>query len=346
MLGRGLRWVVSSVAVLTFAASARAEGPREPAIWYRASDSCPPGAEFLAKLADGRAKARLAGAGDHIDFVVTLLSSAGQTVGRLERQTNGGVVAIRELHDATCDRVADALALSLALALEPTLTLTEPSAQPADEAPPAAAAVAPAPVPVVAPTAPIEAPRAAAATAVPAARPAPISPASRWFLGADGGLLSGLTVLPMPMGQLFADVDHALPAVSADVSFRFAVLGGLGSTSTNIGSIGRWVLAGRAEACPVRWGSARFGVRPCVAFEVGASGASLDIEGQHSDARGWLAPGAELRASFALLPVRLEAGAGAVLPLSRNELFAGSVSLYRDAIIGFRGSLGVSFGVL
>lgn len=330
--------------MLTFAASARAEGAREPAIWYRASEGCPPGAEFLSKLADGRAKARLAGAGDHIDFVVTLLSSAGQTVGRLERQTNGGAVAIRELRDARCDRVADALALSLALALDPTLTVTEPSAPQAAEAPPAAAEVAPAPVPVVTPAASLNAPQRASAGAASAALLARISPpASRWFLGADGGLLSGLTVLPMPMGQLFADVDHALPAVSADASFRFAVLGGLGSTSTNIGSIGRWVLAARAETCPVRWGSARFGVRPCVAFEVGATGASL---AGRDAARGWLAPGAELRASFALLPrLRLEAGAGAVLPLSRNELFAGSVPLYRDAIIGFRGSLGVSFSL-
>ena len=342
MLGRGLGWVVSSVAVLTYAASARAEG--EPAIWYRASEACPPGPEFLAKLADGHAKARLAGAGDHIDFVVTLLSSAGQTVGRLERQTNGGAIAIRELRDATCDRVADALALSLALALDPTLTATEPSApQAAEPAPSPAAEVAPAEVPAVAPAAPSSSPRRASAAVVTAVLPAPIPTASRWFIGAHGGFLSGLAVLPMPFAQVFADVDHALPAVSADASFRFALLGGLGSTSTNIGSIERWVLAGRAEACPVRWGSARFGVRPCAAFEVGATGASLT---GHDAAGAWFAPGAELRASFALLPrLRLEAGGGAVLPLSRNELFAGSISLYRDAIIGFRGSLGVSFGL-
>lgn len=57
-------------------------------------------------------------AGDHIDFVVTLVTEQGETLGRLERQTGNGTVAIRELRDPACDRVADALALSLALSLE------------------------------------------------------------------------------------------------------------------------------------------------------------------------------------------------------------------------------------
>src|SRR6185436_792272 len=87
-------------------------------VWYRASENCPSGQAFLDKVPKRGAGARLAAAGDHIDFLVTLLPYGGETVGRLERQTRSATVAIRELHDAHCDQVADALALSLALALE------------------------------------------------------------------------------------------------------------------------------------------------------------------------------------------------------------------------------------
>ncbi|HEY0469423.1 MAG TPA: hypothetical protein VGC79_34775, partial [Polyangiaceae bacterium] len=103
---------------LTFATPALAE-TLPPAVWYRASEACPDGRQFLEKLAESSRQARLAQAGDHIDFVVTLVANGHETVGRLERQTDSGIVAIRELRDATCERVADALALSLGLALGP-----------------------------------------------------------------------------------------------------------------------------------------------------------------------------------------------------------------------------------
>src|SRR3954468_10698753 len=156
MRGSVLIGALSAVVVWLAAASkpAQAQSAHTPAVWYRASAACPTGPEFLAKLAEGPERARLAEAGDHIDFVVTLLSASGETVGRLERQTNGGTVAIRELRDATCAQVANALALSLGLALEP-----EPSGVP----PPG-----PAPLPVS------EAPGAApTASAAPPASAAP-----------------------------------------------------------------------------------------------------------------------------------------------------------------------------
>jgi hypothetical protein len=45
---------------------------------------------------------KLAGAGDHVDFLVTLVDSGTETVGRLERQTRAGTIAIRELRDPSC----------------------------------------------------------------------------------------------------------------------------------------------------------------------------------------------------------------------------------------------------
>src|SRR6188768_1830901 len=111
--------------LLAFARSGLAE-TQPPSVWYRASEACPNGAQFLDKLAESSRRARLAQAGDHIDFVVTLLADGKETVGRLERQTNSGTVAIRELRDETCERVADALALSLGLALAPADSNAEP----------------------------------------------------------------------------------------------------------------------------------------------------------------------------------------------------------------------------
>jgi hypothetical protein len=117
-----MRFLVGSGWVLLFASFARpaaAQDERSPAIWYRASEHCPTGSEFLRKLAKNGHSVRLAEGGDHIDFVVTLLSAEARTVGRLERQTKAGTVAIRELRDATCERVAEALVLSLGLAGDP-----------------------------------------------------------------------------------------------------------------------------------------------------------------------------------------------------------------------------------
>jgi hypothetical protein len=89
-------------------------------IWYRSAEGCPTGPEFLERLRSAGVEARLAEAGDRVDFVVTLGASSGMSSGRLEKQTRSGTVAIRQLDGASCEQVAEALALSLALAREPS----------------------------------------------------------------------------------------------------------------------------------------------------------------------------------------------------------------------------------
>src|SRR5262245_27065851 len=84
--------------------SARAAEP--VAIWYRSAEGCPDGAAFLLELERRATPARLAGMGDHIDFVVTLGADAARGWGRVERQTERGTVAIRELEAKSCDAVA------------------------------------------------------------------------------------------------------------------------------------------------------------------------------------------------------------------------------------------------
>ncbi|HEY3668160.1 MAG TPA: hypothetical protein VGL19_19290, partial [Polyangiaceae bacterium] len=86
MRGRALGFGVASLLALgAHARAAAAEGAQASAVWYRAAAECPSGADFLAKI-EGTAQAHLAQGGEHIDFVVTLLTSGAETVGRLERQ--------------------------------------------------------------------------------------------------------------------------------------------------------------------------------------------------------------------------------------------------------------------
>ncbi len=325
---------------LSFAASAQAQQAplaheeRPPAIWYRASQQCPSDAEFMAKFAGNAVQPKLAEAGDHIDFLVTLVDSGTMTVGRLERQTHAGTVAIRELRDASCQRVAEGLALSLGLALEPNqagaaeprgtppapvdddTVSTAKGGAPSDAAPPAPTA----------PSAPItrNGPQRAAAGG---ARPEPAKRA----IGAAAGILYGLAPRPMLRGQGFVDLDP-LRRLGSKWSARFGVVGALGSAETRIGSVRSWLLGGYAEGCPWRLGGATLSLRPCLEFELGASGVTHVGGARFSDRALWATPGAGIRASAAC-PYRLglEAGAGVQLPLARSQVFAGPSLLYPGA---------------
>jgi hypothetical protein len=338
---------------LTLAAPAIAD-PKSPAVWYRASEACPNGPQFLAKLAENARGARLAQAGDHIDFVVTLVAAHDETVGRLERQTDSGVVAIRELRDATCEQVADALALSLGLALTPARSDADPAiAKTSNVAGDAAGAtVGSAPtedVPAPAPSSAVTSesgvtasPAAAAAPPLPTA--AAPRPGPQWSVGVGLGAMIGITTHPLPRGELFGDLKPALSGFLSNLSLRGGVVGFAGSSETVIGPVRRWGLAGRAEACPVAWVGERFDLRPCAAFELGLDNASADGDSALDDHALWAAPGAQLRVAVALQPklIWLEASGGALIPLIRKEIFSGSQSLYRDAPVVFHAGAGVS----
>jgi hypothetical protein len=329
-----------------------------PVVWYRASDECPAGSEFLKKLSGRAMGARLAQAGDHPDFVVTLLAAPGETLGRLERQTQSGTVAIRELRDASCLRVADALALGLTLALEPVEDATElpgavsppllagakrpdPSASAESSQEPATVSHPQGPPPrVVDPL--VGPPRQKDTARAPESHPAETS---AWWLGGQGGALTGVAPDPLARVAFFLDAERALRLLAPRFSFRFAVVGVLGSTSTEVGSVRHWIAAGRLEGCPWRWGGVS-SIRPCLAFELGASGARGSRSSGSDDTGLWATPGAAVRGGLALAKgLRLEAELGAFFPLVRNDIYAGSEALYRAEITSFQGSLGVSGGL-
>jgi len=334
---------------LTFAAPVIAD-PQAPAVWYRASEACPNGTQFIDKLAENARQARLAQAGDHIDFVVTLVTDRNETVGRLERQTDSGVVAIRELRDETCAQVADALALSLGLALTPEqsnaapVALVSPTQTPSEGSgtTPNVATSETAARP--APASPETAASATTAATQPNSAPARLEPSPEWSVGADFAAMIGITTHPLPRAEVFLDFKPALRGFLPNLSLRGSVVGSMGSSETAVGPVQRWILAGRAEACPVAWAEGRFDLRPCAGFELGVDSASTDGDGALNDHGVWAAPAAQLRLAFALQPrvVWLEAAGGALIPLIRKEIFSGSQSLYRDAPAIFHAGLGIS----
>lgn len=325
-------------------------------IWYRASSECPQGPEFLGKLAERANLARLAGAGDHIDFVVTLQSFDGETVGRLERQTQSGTVAIRELRDASCPRVAEALALSLALSLEPANGLSESRAKgepkPAEAPATETASAAPSAIPAAFSAAPASRVRAEQSSPVATpplegspsqARTLPRAddPRGGW-LGIQGGALLGVAPRALPRAALFLGIEDPWPAGLPGASLRFAVVGALGSAATSVGPVQRWLLSGRAEGCPLRWGNRAVSVAPCLAIEIGATGAS-DEASSTRDTGLWAAGAASARAALRLTPgLSLEAQAEAQLPLYRNDVYAGRQAVYRAQPVAFQGGLAAS----
>jgi hypothetical protein len=274
-------------------------------------------------MGERAAQARLATGGDHIDFVVTLVAANGETAGRLERQTQSGTVAIRELRDADCGHVADALALSLALALDPAQAVPAESAV-------STPASAPEPAPAIPPGAPRPTPPPALQTT---------ETRSLWA-GLQGGAVTGITPNLLPRAGAFVE---AADLVAANVALRFGVVGALGSSSTSVGAVRQWIFTTRSEGCPWRWHGPRWGLSPCVAFEFGATGASDTRATGHHDTATWAAPGADLRLDLELVPrLRFEADAGALLPLVKSQVYAGSERIYQAKFAAFHADLGVA----
>jgi hypothetical protein len=342
--------IVAVLALLTASTSAGADDANA-VVWYRASDECPAGAAFLGKLGANAARAKLAQAGDHIDFLVTLVASPNETIGRLERQTLGGTVAIRELRDVSCERVADALALSLGLALEPSEPALAPSSkgsdQPAETAPPPSDSAEPAlTVPSVA-SAPVSSISARqqrlspVRAKEPLANEAPAIP--HWSTGVDGGALFGLAPSPLAAIALFANGERF--ARDSAVSVRFSIIAAIGASSTPVGRVEQLLAAGDGELCPWRLGGTRLELRPCFGFELGMTGAS-DSRPSGRQARSiWLAPNLGPRGRFLLTrALGLEAGADLLFPLLQHDVFAGEQRLYRAKSEVFAVSLGISLG--
>jgi len=137
---------------------------------------------------------------------------------------------------------------------------------------------------------------------------------------------------------IFAELEapraFAFPHASARV-----VLNGGASAAASDGDAKAWLAGARLEGCPVGFVWDRLDLRPCVALDLGAVGASA---AGVSDAAFWAAGAAHGRLGLLLGAVELEAQAGAILPLTRYEVTAGAAATTLESTkpVGFGAALG------
>ncbi len=311
-------------------------------IWYRASEACPSGAEFTSGIrVDGRT-ARLAAAGDHVDYVVTLDSDGKKSSGRLERQTARGTIAISELRGGPCGEVAEALGLSLALAVTPRRSEPAPTAPPEAGIPPKSGPTGdemhgiarvlperPGLIPGVEVRADPATGKDAPGSSAPGSDPGPRLP--RFWLG--GGLSGTLGMTPSPSvgGQLFVEYEWAGFSSRRPTSFRVGP--GVSYSRTSIDGLGpveQWVTALELTLCPLRLSTGAIGVAPCVAGVGGVFVARSKRDTSRTSANLWLALGPALRGSAAVSSrVTVGLTAAVTASFSRLDVAAGSELLYR-----------------
>ncbi len=360
-----MRWSNGCVVALVLAVSpSTGADPQNPAIvWYRSSQDCPDGSQFLERLGDRASWARLAQPGDHVDFVVTVAATDAGSTGRLERETERGTIAMSQIRDPSCDRVVDALALSLALSLnpdqpqpspaEPTSDAGDPSDS-ANASPAAAPLATPAPSPLAAaqPVPAGAAPRTAspppedlrplgAQGSPPTARLGHQAERRVWLAGIRGGAVTGVAPDALAFASAFAEVDSARTPALGEWAASIGAIGALGSTNTAVGEVRHWIVAVRGGFCPVGLGGTKAGLWACAGIDLGATGASGTGSTSQKDSGLWVAALAHARLRWWVGgPVGVEAQAGAVTPLTRYEYYAASEVLYRTRSVGFSGALG------
>jgi hypothetical protein len=299
---------------------------RPTSIWYRGSDGCPDGAEFLGRLDSRGVHARLARVGDPIDFVVTLGSGPDGARGLLERQTETKTVAIRQLDGGSCDQVADAIALSLVVANTPH---TEADAVPT--------------------RAPADAPEAAPASVVPVAATkdavvaTPSGERSRWALGVQGGVFLGVAPETLLASNLF--VELVLPSVGVlrHPAVRVAAVEAQSVTSGSR-RVGVFVAGGRLEACPLRLGTDAVSVSPCASLALGSIRTAGAGPAGITDHGLWGAIDVGGRLTVRVAdPVAIEAALEAAIPLERYDFLSESAgTAYRTAAVGLNAGIGAS----
>ena len=353
-LGSAWRAGAAFVGVCLLAKAANARETPPPSIWYRSSEGCPDGAAFVARLHGAAEGAKLATAGDRIDFVVTLGMKQGHAFGQLERQTAEGRVAIRELEAPRCEEVADAAALTLTLAVEPQTSRA--AASTAAAAPTTAAATTPAPRTTPEPP-PSTTPDATASTASTASAvanttaPKSTKPSSldeqrrRRLAGVDATLYKGSLPDPLLGARLFVEFGADAPWHGA--SARLAAFFTKRARETNP-DIDLLLAGGRLDACPVAFFGPIVELRPCLAFELGWEHAHGTASTGVSDSAFWASGSASARVTWrASRAFGLEAEVGPTIPFTRYTLVekeTGAV-IHRAEAIGLSAALGLLFGL-
>ncbi len=310
-------WVVLLASGVVFAAEPEAPaatpGNAPLRVWYRSGEGCPDGSRFLARLSELGRHATLARVGDRVDFVVTLAAEAGHSTGRLERQTERGTVAIRQLDASACGEVAEALALSLELALAPA-----PSAGGRDVSVPVAVDVL------------------SDEHAEHMQQPEPGG--QRWGIGVGAGVITGVTPGVMPAGALFGELGNPTAGFTA----RLSLGAGYRESGADDAGLEVSLVSARLDACAPGWGESGGVLQPCAALEAGVLSGDSDAPTARVDRGPWAAGRLSLRARLGSLgALAPEAEAGVSLPFVRYTFGAREAGdVYRSEAVGVALSLG------
>jgi hypothetical protein len=308
---------------------ARGEERREFFIWYRSTDGCPDGEAFLQRLEARGVRSHLARVGDAVDFVVTLGSEQEGAQGLLERQTATGTVAVRHLEASDCDQVADGIALILAMASQSAKT--RPASTPPQEVDQSPRALAASPSPVRDAVVPVRAKE----------------PHALWAVGAQGGVLVGVTPAVLPQATVFVQLQPwaASGGLLGGASVRGSAFGGTSSRDDGDGSLSAWIVGGRLEACPLALRSGALSVSPCVGFDLGTLHASKTGLNSATDQGIWGAAEAVARLSVRIAEgVSVEVQSAAVVPFARYEFASEQATepLYVASPVGLSAAAGLS----
>ena len=329
-------WEALALILLLAAKTGHAQAPALH-VWYRSAEGCPDGSQFLARLTKLGRPAQLASAGDPVDFVVTLGPTVGDattsSVGRLERQTERGTVAIRELHAASCEDVAEALALSLDLALKPLAAEPDAATESAG-----ATGRARGPSPERGPGEPVR----PLVPAQPGSSSNQAAVGQQLRLGLQGTFATGVAPALLPGAALFAELSR-----NASPSARIAARAGYRESSAAGADLRLLLVTGRLEGCPWSWAGRGVSLGPCAALDLGELRADTPGTSGRSDRGLWFSGAAHLRASARLAPHwSLEAELGVLLPFVRYRFGSdvGAGQLFRTEALGLAGALGVAWG--
>jgi hypothetical protein len=161
----------------------------------------------------------------------------------------------------------------------------------------------------------------------------------------SGELRGGLAPLPRPAVGLAIDVEDTRVRLFSP-SARVAVVASESQLGSSQGSAGLVFLGGRIEACPLRWGTGRVALRPCLGFEIGNVWAKSHTSTNPQDAtQVWPSGEGLLRLRWVLFRgFFLESSLGAGLSFLRPRyFFRPNQTLYAVPVITGRGAVGAGY---
>jgi hypothetical protein len=166
-----------------------------------------------------------------------------------------------------------------------------------------------------------------------------------WSTAALGEVRTGLTPEVRPALQVALDLESRHPHLLAH-AYRLGVVGAVGELQGAGGTATLRYLAGRIEACPLRFGETRLVFRACLAFELGYVWAeSHAATNPHDEGQVWPTGEALVRAKYTVTGgFFVEADVGAGVPMLRPKyFFEPNQVLYEVPVVTARAALGLGY---